>query len=245
MVLSIGKTNTLFTSSKHKHNSQITCIPTSSVMIDQYELEEVEKAKLLGVFIDSTLSWKKQVAHVKQCVSFKLSLLCRIHKYLPFKNRVLFYNHYIKPIIEYCSIVWGTGCRENENVITKLQKKAARLILDADPLSPCKEMFRKLNWLPFKELVKYKQACLIYKSKTDQAPSYIQDSFANVTDCVSNSLRSSAQNKLYLPRAHSKSLSYLGVNIWNSIPNDIRHAESLSRFKVGYHNLLLEHVQNS
>ena len=132
----------------------------------------------------------------------------------------------MKPIIEYCCIVWGTGWTENENVITKLQKKAARLILDADPLSPSKEIFQKINWLPFKELVKYKQACLIYKSKTDQTPSYIQDLFTNVTDCVSYSFRSSAQKKLYLPRAHAKSLAYLGVNIWNLIPNDIRHAES-------------------
>ena len=70
-------------------------------------------------------------------------------------------------------------------------------------------MFKKVNWLPFKELVKYKQACLIYKSKTDQAPSYIQNL---CTKFVS----------------HSKSLSYLGVGIWNSIPNDIRQAESWS-----------------
>ena len=88
----------------------------------------------------------------------------------------------------------------------------------------------------------YKQACLTFKRKTDQAPSYIQDLFTNVTDCVSYSLRSSAQYKLYLPRAHSKSLSYLGVNILNSIPNDIRYTESLSQLKVGwaYHNLLLD-----
>ena len=241
MVLGNEKTNTLFISSKRKHNSQTTCIPTSSVIIDQNELEEVENAKFLGVFIDSTLSWKKQVAHLKQCVSFKLWLLRRIRKYPPFETWILFYNYYIKPIIEYCCRVWGTGCRENTKFITKLQMKASRLILDADPLSPSKEMFKKLNWLPFKELVKYKQACPIYRSKTDQT--YIQDLLTNYR--VSYSLRSSAQNKFYLPRAYCKSLSYLGVDIWNSIPNDIRHAESLSRFKVGYHNLLLEHEQNS
>ena len=72
---------------------------------------------------------KKQVARVKQCVSFKLSLQHRIHKYLPFETRILFYNYHIKSIIIYCCIVLGTGCRENEKVITKLPKKAARLIL--------------------------------------------------------------------------------------------------------------------
>ena len=38
---------------------------------------------------------KKQIAHVKQCASFKLSLLHRIRKYLPFVTRILFYNFYI------------------------------------------------------------------------------------------------------------------------------------------------------
>ena len=68
----------------------------------------------------------------------------------------------------------------------------ARLILNADPLSPSKEMFKKLNWPALKELVKYKQA---YKVKQTKATTYIQDLFTNVTDCVSYSLRSSAQNK--------------------------------------------------
>ena len=59
MVLSIEKTNTLFISSKYKHNSQVTCVTTSSVMIDHNKLEEVENVELLGDFVDSTLSWKK------------------------------------------------------------------------------------------------------------------------------------------------------------------------------------------
>ena len=57
----IEKTNTLFISSKHKHNSQTTCIPTSSVMIDQNILEKVENAKLLGVFLTVHFCGKKKL----------------------------------------------------------------------------------------------------------------------------------------------------------------------------------------
>ena len=92
MVLGIEQTHALFISSKHK--SLLTYIPTSSVMIDQNKLEDLENVQLL---FDSTLSWKKQVDHVKQCFSFKLLLLRRIRKYLPFETRILFYNYYIKP----------------------------------------------------------------------------------------------------------------------------------------------------
>ena len=239
MVLSIEKTNTLYICSKQKHEKQ-AADNANLVKIGEHELDEVENAKLLGVFIDNTLSWEKQIGQVKKNVSYKLSLLRRIRKYLPFETRILFYNYYIKPIIEYCCIIWGKGSKDNDTIVTKLQKKAARLILDADPLTPSKVMFKQLNWLPFNDIVKFKQACLIYKSKTGQAPEYIQNMFTNVSDRVTYSLRSASHDKLYLPRNHPKSLSFSGVNIWNTIPDNIRNAETLSSFKIKYNNLLIE-----
>ena len=54
-------------------------------------------------------------------------------------------------------------------------------------------MFKKLNWLTFKKNIQvFKQACVIYKNKTDQTPFYIEDLITNVADCVSYSLRSLA-----------------------------------------------------
>ena len=42
--------------------------------------------------------------------------------------------------------------------MTKLQKIAARLILDFDYSVPSIELFKTLNWQPFEEIVKYNQA---------------------------------------------------------------------------------------
>ena len=39
-------------------------------------------------------------------------------------------------------------------------QKAARLILEAPPLTPSKHMFQQLKWLPFDEIVKFKQVSL-------------------------------------------------------------------------------------
>ena len=53
----------------------------------------------------------------------------------------------VKPLIEYCSSVWGVCSKENQTTIFKIQNKAARLILEAPPLTPSKHMFQELNWV--------------------------------------------------------------------------------------------------
>ena len=97
----------------------------------------------------------------------------------------------------------------------KSKKKAARLILEAPLLTPSKQMFQQLKWLPFNEIVKFKQVSLVYKAVNGNAPQYIQTMFTNIKDNSNYSLRSSTNKKLFVPRTHHKSLSYTGVIIWN------------------------------
>jgi hypothetical protein len=47
------------------------------------------------------------------------------------KCKILFFNSYILPIFDFCCTVWGNCSEERIQRITKLQKRAARIILDA------------------------------------------------------------------------------------------------------------------
>ena len=118
-----------------------------------------------------------QVAQVKKCTSYRLFLFRKISKYLPLETRIKCYDYYVKPLIEYCSSVWGICSKENQTKIIKIREKAARLILEAPPLTPSKEMFQQLKWLPFDEIVKFKQVSLVYKAVNGNAPECIQTIF--------------------------------------------------------------------
>ena len=62
-----------------------------------------------------------------------------------------------------------------QNRVTKLQKQAARLILDADLSIPSSDLFKKLKWLPFPKYVEYEQTVTVYKSlKWVKPPLYEQ-----------------------------------------------------------------------
>ena len=170
--MSIEKTKTLFISNsqpnaQQKANNHFENVKISNTMIDEVD------SKLLGVNVDKTLSWCMQVAQVKKCTSYRLFILKKIRKYLTLKIRITFYDYYVKPLIKYCSSVWGVCSIENQSKIIKIQKKAARLILEAPPLTSSKHMFQELKWLPFDEIVKFKEVSLVYKAVTGSAPQYI------------------------------------------------------------------------
>ena len=58
----------------------------------------------------------------------------------------LFYQGYRLPFIDYGSNTWGSTSKLNIERLSKLQKRAARIILKADFDTPSSEMFNELGW---------------------------------------------------------------------------------------------------
>ena len=84
--------------------------------------------KLLSVTVNNSLSWNYHIG----TVITKCNTLSRIKLYLSTENRKRFYNTYILPYFNCCCIIWGNCTHNLEEKIVKLQKSAARVILDSD-----------------------------------------------------------------------------------------------------------------
>ena len=233
MVINTSKTKVMYFSSKNKINQIYDNIIPLEFRGEEIHASSVEK--ILGVNIDSSLSWHDQVESViKKCNSL-LYLLYRIKIYLSIEMRKLFFNAYILPHLDYCSIIWGNCNSCLENKLIRLQKRAARLILDKDFDTPSSTLFKDLNWMIFPERVKFQKAIIMYKIFNGQAPSYLTESFTPVSNIHDRNLRSSSNEQLYVPKPKTelfrKTLTYSGSVIWNSIPTHIRNAQSVREFK--------------
>ena len=94
-----------------------------------------------------------------------------------------------------------------------------------------------LHWLPVKVRSTYKIACLCYHCHSSTAPSYVTDMLHKKPLHTRNTRSSSYTMPLLNRPAHSKatlgdrSFSFASSSVWNSIPNDVRCAPSLSSFK--------------
>ena len=116
-------------------------------------------------------------------------LLSKIRIYLSMEHRVLSYNAYIKPNIEYCILIWSNTSNTNINKITKLQRRACKLILGHE-YNGLFEAFERLKILSFDQSVFLSKAKIMYKIRNNLAPSYLDEMFlmrdANLDNTSSN-----------------------------------------------------------
>ena len=83
-------------------------------------------------------------------ISFK-----QLSKYVTKEILKKFYQGYILSLIDYGSLTLGSTSSCNLERLSKLQRRAARIILQAEYNTPSKDMFRELEGLSICERLKY------------------------------------------------------------------------------------------
>ena len=233
MIINIDKTKLMLISSRQKRK----CMKDNKLAIeyDNFDLQLTSCEKVLGVHIDDNLTWTNHFQHVSKKISSYLWLLFQIKSYLSLQHRVLFYNAYIKPHFEYCCVIWGNSFNSNLHKIEKLQRRACKLILGTDYIS-LEDARRQLNMLSFEELVFVNKAKVMFKVTQGISPIYITEMF-QIKGCNNEdtmTLRSDSNKKFKTPKPKlnmfKNSLSYSGTLIWNSIPLEIRNANTIGDF---------------
>ena len=138
------------------------------------------------------------------------------------------------------------ACPSNTHIthmerIHKLQKCAARIILDAPPDVPSLPLFSELGWLTVFERVEFNKGILLHKALYNMCPEYIPNMFKFQSS--SYGLRSSSNQQLSIPKHNNelfkKSFQYSGAIIWNNLPLSIRTASTLGTFKHNLHKYIV------
>ena len=132
------------------------------VSIGTTKLTNVSSAKLLGLEIDHELSFSRHVDNVCRKLSHRTGLLRKIRRIMPLKQRIIYYNSMIKPVLGYVNVIWTTCNKDNLGRVLKLQKRAARVILKTDTMTPSVPLFNRLKWLPFYEEAKVTRYAFAY-----------------------------------------------------------------------------------
>ena len=151
------------------------------------------------------------------------------------KTLLTIYNALIKPLFDYCDVVWGNLNKTLTARLQKLQNRAARIITRkgyAGYDERCADIRQELRWDDLETIRKktfsnHEQSCEQQSSRLSQQTFEKSDS--------GYALRES-DSRLLLPKyntefAKSSSFSFVGAKIWNTIPYHIRTAPTLSAFK--------------
>ena len=194
--------------------------PQLNLKIDGHSIANVSKQKLLGLLIDNTLSWLEHIDNLCSSLSSKISLLRQLAYYVSVDVLKKFYQGYILPLIGYGSITWSGTTGANLERILKLQKRAARIILQTDYSTPSSSMFAELGWQPINKRLAYNKAVFTYKALNGQTLQYITDLLKPAAETCDRHLRSSTNGTLAVPRStttvYDRSFSVSTPRLWNS-----------------------------
>jgi hypothetical protein len=126
-----------------KHNFQL--LGCCWIGPDSSYIEEITSGKRLGLTLDSHLVWVNQIDKIYCKISSRLFLFKRICEALPFDYIIKFYFGLIYPHFIYGITIWGNASNQLLHPLLKLQKRAARLILNESVSTPSVVIFRKLS----------------------------------------------------------------------------------------------------
>ena len=198
-------------------------------------INSVSSQKLLGLYIDETLSWNPHIDYLCSIISSRISLLKQLSHYVPENIQKMFYQSYILPMIDYGSNSWGSTSNKNIERVNKLRKRAACIILKADYTAPSEDMFQRLEWMPVAKRINYNKAVLTYKAMNNLTPSYISDLLTPTALVCNRNLRSSENGSLILPKTrtalYTGSFAFSAPKLGNTFPTSVRLAPSLNEFK--------------
>ena len=244
LIVNLKKTEcmTVMTKAKERFTSE----NNSTLSIDGNQIKQVFHHKLLGLVIDSHLTWNDHVDYIVSKAASRLFLLKKIKPFLSLKERKLFYSSMIMPVLEYGSVIWGDFYVGITERLLKQQKRAARIILDVKKPTdtPSADLFGKLNWLSFDKRIILQRGTLVYKCLNNLAPDYLCNIFTKLKDTRSRITRAFTNGKLALQRKFrlavgQKSFLYRGTHLWNSLPLEITKSNDLNNFRTKLFRFLM------
>ena len=201
--------------------------PIINLKLNGIPVDEKKVTKYLGTFIDNKLDWKTHIEHVRAKMSKGTGMISKIRYYVNEACLLNLFYSFIQAHANYNLLNWSSTHYSFLNPIELKFKTAIRLISFKGKYEHTGPLFTKLNILPFRDLIKYKQGNFLWKV----CNGYVKPPLSNIFKKNNyNNLRFNIPNPdSTTAKTH---LVYLCTKYWNSLPRVIRNASTLNAFNA-------------
>ena len=232
LLLNTEKTEFLWCHSKKRRQS----VPSTSLRIGSSWISPSSSVRCLGVILDSELSFER---HITKCVSTCFGILRQIRSISSSIPRVLrktLISALVISRLDYSlSVLYGVPAYHLKRLQSVLNA-ADRLIYDSKRSSAITPLLRDLHWLPIKQRIDYRLCILSFCCRHHSASEYLTSCLIDVNSEPGRSrLRSADSKTLVVPLSRRPTLGgrafpVASARCWNSLPKELRSANSLSSF---------------
>ncbi len=177
--------------------------------------------KNLGVLLDSSLKFDKQINNVVRSCFFHLRHLAKVKNLLSTQSFEKVIHAFVTSRLDYCnSLYYGINQSSMER-LQLVQNAAARILTGTRTFQHITPILSTLQWLPVKLRVEYKILTLVFKALHNLAPTYLTELLQ--THNSVRPLRSTFLGILLIPRSklkHTKdhqAFAVVGPTLWNNL----------------------------
>ena len=194
-------------------------------------LEVVRDMQLLGLTIDSSLSFKAHIKYVCNKVNVKVSALRRVRKFVPSEVMVNIYKAFILLHLEYCAPVFAGLSSGLSNKLELTNQYAIRTLLKMGKSTSYSDL---LTYVGLKTLVhrRFSHALSLFnKSLYNMGPNNINKIFLSRNNEYDFRGFCKLNQRAYNSRLMHRPYHYITSRLWNNLPDYVRRAPSLNIFK--------------
>ena len=199
--------------------------------IDNNLIESEKEQVLLGITIDSNLSFEEHINNLCQKASQKLNALATISGYMYIQKRRTLMKSLIKSQFGYCLLIWMFHSRGLNNKINSIHERVLRITY-GDKTSTFQQLLEKDNSVSINHRNLQALATEMFKICSNLSPDIVKDIFQK--RIVPYNLRSenSFMSRLVNSVYHgTESLSFLGPKIWEQVLQEIKGSENIAILK--------------
>ena len=205
--------------------------------------------KDLGLNIDDTLNWNKQVCRISKNVTATLRSLYRFKHFLPAKTKTLLVQSLVLPVIDYADVCCSDLSYDLLNKLDRLLNNCIRFIYGLRKYDHISFYRSQLRWLPIRQRRSLRSLCLLFSIINDPCtPDYLKSYFQVLGSSHNRNLRASENLLLLIPPHRtgfiSNSFAVSAIKLWNVLPLDIKKASSKFLFKRKLKEYLLKSIHS-
>ena len=204
------------------------------IKMENVRIEQVDSHKHLGVILQQSGRWREQIESMAGRARKRIDILRSLSKRLLRRSLEKLFLIYIRPLLEYGSIVWNNCTKEEEEILEKIQREAARLVCGAKRGTSHEELYREVAWEKLKERREKQCQIMLYKIIHNQTPQALKLYLPRTTkDRTHYGLRET--EKFTLMKTTSK-LAYDSfypstIRAWNNLEAEVTTTTSVEEFK--------------
>ena len=137
LLINFKKTNYMLVCSRQK-KSHLKCFSLKINLYGEY-IKMKSDVKVLGITVDEHLSWSCHIDRVCTKISQLIGVLFCMRHFLDFKTKIMFYNSYILPQIDYGINMWKNQLHviQKKYKYYKIRLHVSYLMLTGIPLVMC------------------------------------------------------------------------------------------------------------